>query len=141
EEGRERGACEVPEDRAGARPLGRGAVGRKDGGAQRVGEPVDLYSRPATRFVAGFIGPPAMNFIEAGIKDGGALWAETSGFRVKIPPDRTDRLKSYAGQPVTVGIRPEDLHPATGSDSSDYTFDAVVDVVEPLGSEILLDVN
>src|SRR5215467_11169257 len=75
------------------------------------------------------------------MKDGGALWAETSGFRVKVPADRTDRLKSYAGQPVTVGIRPEDLHLATGSDSSDYTFDAVVDVVEPLGSEILLDVK
>jgi multiple sugar transport system ATP-binding protein len=82
-----------------------------------------------------------MNFIEVGIKDGGALWADTAGFRVKIPADRTDRLKSYVGQPVTIGIRPEDLHPATGGDAPDSTFDAVVEVVEPLGSEILLDVK
>src|SRR5262249_57186531 len=121
-------------------PRGEGLVVRRGGGAQRGGGPLDSPPPPPTRSAPGFVGPPAMNFIEAGIKDGGALWAETSGFRVKIPPDRTDRLKSYAGQPVTVGIRPEDLHPATGSDSSDYTFDAVVDVVEPLGSEILLDV-
>src|SRR5207245_1696970 len=110
-------------------------------GIQELLKPLELYSKPANRFVAGFIGSPAMNFIEVGIKDGGALWAETAGFRVKIPPDRAERLKSYAGQPVTVGIRPEDLRLATGGDSSDHTFDAVVDVVEPLGSEILLDVK
>jgi len=121
--------------------LGDRVVVMKDGWVQQVGEPLELYSKPANRFVAGFIGSPAMNFVEAAIKDGGALWAETAGFRVKVPADRTDRLKSYAGQPVTVGIRPEDLHPATGGDSGDYTFDAVIDVVEPLGSEILLDVK
>ncbi|OLB12803.1 MAG: glycerol-3-phosphate ABC transporter ATP-binding protein [Candidatus Rokubacteria bacterium 13_2_20CM_69_10] len=134
-------AIYVTHDQVEAMTLGDRVVVMKDGWVQQVGEPLELYSKPANRFVAGFIGSPAMNFIEAGIKDGGALWAETAGFRVKIPPDRAERLKSYAGQPVTVGIRPEDLRLATGGDSSDHTFDAVVDVVEPLGSEILLDVK
>src|SRR5213083_1087875 len=134
-------AIYVTHDQVEAMTLGDRVVVMKDGWVQQVGEPLELYSKPANRFVAGFIGSPAMNFIEAGIKDGGALWAETAGFRVKIPPDRAERLKSYAGQPVTVGIRPEDLRLAAGGDSSDYTVDAVVDVVEPLGSEILLDVK
>ncbi|OLB38733.1 MAG: glycerol-3-phosphate ABC transporter ATP-binding protein [Candidatus Rokubacteria bacterium 13_1_20CM_2_68_19] len=134
-------AIYVTHDQVEAMTLGDRVVVMKDGWVQQVGEPLELYSKPANRFVAGFIGSPAMNFIEVGIKDGGALWAETAGFRVKIPPDRAERLKSYAGQPVTVGIRPEDLRLATGGDSSDHTFDAVVDVVEPLGSEILLDVK
>ena len=134
-------AIYVTHDQVEAMTLGDRVVVMKDGWVQQVGEPLELYSKPANRFVAGFIGSPAMNFIEAGIKNGGALWAETAGFRVKIPPDRAERLKSYAGQPVTVGIRPEDLRLATGGDSPDYTVDAVVDVVEPLGSEILLDVK
>src|SRR6058998_429398 len=134
-------AIYVTHDQVEAMTLGDRVVVMKDGVVKQVGEPLELYERPANRFVAGFIGSPAMNFVEVNVKDGGALWAETSGFRVKVPADRTDRLKSYAGQPVTVGIRPEDLRLATGGDSSDYTVDAVVDVVEPLGSEILLDVK
>src|SRR5207244_1387509 len=51
------------------------------------------------------------------------------------------RLVPYKGQQVTMGVRPEDLHPASGSDPREYCFDAVVDVVEPLGSEILLDLR
>src|SRR3989454_5382736 len=134
-------AISVTHDQVEAMTLGDRVVVMKDGWVQQVGEPLELYSKPANRFVAGFIGSPAMNFIEVGIKDGGALWAETAGFRVKIPPDRAERLKSYAGQPVTVGIRPEDLRLATGGDSSGHTVGPVVDRVEPLGSEILLDVK
>ncbi len=134
-------AIYVTHDQVEAMTLGDRVVVMKDGWVQQVGEPLELYGRPANRFVAGFIGSPAMNFIEVSIKDGGGLWADTAGFRVKVPADRSDRLKSYVGQPVTVGIRPEDLHVATGSDGADSTFDAVVEVVEPLGSEILLDVK
>src|SRR5205807_1670226 len=71
----------------------------------------------------------------------GALTAESSGFRVLVPPARAGNLKAHKGQRVTLGIRPEDLHIATGADPAGYTFDTVVDVVEPLGSEILLDVK
>ena len=83
-----------------------------------------------------------MNFVEMTIAEAnGALWVDTPGIRVKVPPASASRLGPYKGQKVTLGIRPEDLHVATGSDSADYSFDTVVDVVEPLGSEILLDVK
>ena len=60
---------------------------------------------------------------------------------MKVPADRVARMGAYKGQTVTLGIRPEDLRVTAGADLADYAFDAVVDVVEPLGSEILLDVT
>jgi multiple sugar transport system ATP-binding protein len=60
--------------------------------------------------------------------------------RVKVPPEKAGALKPYKGQTVTLGIRPEDLRVGSAADSADLSFDAVVEVVEPLGSEILLDV-
>jgi len=61
--------------------------------------------------------------------------------RVKVPPAVAGRLGAYKGQKVTLGIRPEDLRVAGAGDQADYSFDTIVDVVEPLGSEILLDVK
>jgi multiple sugar transport system ATP-binding protein len=114
----------------------------KDGWIQQVGEPLELYGKPENRFVAGFIGSPAMNFVDVGLQgaDGG-LTAQATGLRLGIPPAAAGRLASYKGQHVTLGVRPEDLHIAGGGDPAQYVFDAVVDVVEPLGAEILLDVK
>jgi multiple sugar transport system ATP-binding protein len=135
-------AIYVTHDQVEAMTLGDRVVVMKDGWIQQVGEPLELYGTPANRFVAGFIGSPAMNFADVAIAEtGGALWAENPGYRVKVPPARAERLQPYKGQKVTLGVRPEDLHPATGADPGDYTFDATVEVVEPLGSEILLDVK
>jgi len=125
-----------------AMTLGDRVVVMKDGWIQQVGEPLELYGHPANRFVAGFIGSPSMNFVEVTVADAnGALWADTPGLRVKVPPASAGRLGPYKGQRVTLGIRPEDLRVATGADSADYSFDTVVEVVEPLGSEILLDLK
>jgi multiple sugar transport system ATP-binding protein len=135
-------AIYVTHDQVEAMTLGDRVVVMKDGWIQQVGEPLELYSHPANRFVAGFIGSPAMNFADVAISDaGGSLWAEASGFRIKVPAERVDRMRRYAGQRVTLGIRPEDLRVAGGADPADYTFDSVVEVVEPLGAEILLDVR
>ena len=83
-----------------------------------------------------------MNFVDATVSEAnGALWAESPGLRVMVPAGRAGALRPYTGQRVTLGVRPEDLHVATGTDPSHGSFDAVVDVVEPLGSEILLDVK
>jgi multiple sugar transport system ATP-binding protein len=135
-------AVYVTHDQVEAMTLGDRVVVMKDGWIKQVGEPLDLYSKPANKFVAGFIGSPAMNFADVTIGDvGGALWAENPGLRVKVPPARVEHLRPYQGQHVTLGTRPENLHPATGSDPAEYSFDAQVEVVEPLGSEILLDVK
>jgi multiple sugar transport system ATP-binding protein len=135
-------AIYVTHDQVEAMTLGDRVVVMKDGWVQQVGEPLELYGKPANRFVAGFIGSPAMNFVDVTVAEtGGAVWAESPGMRIKVPADRADRMRGYKGQRVTLGVRPEDLRPANGADGGDYTFDAVVDVVEPLGSEILLDVK
>ena len=134
-------AVYVTHDQVEAMTLGDRVVVMKDGWIQQVGEPLDLYSRPANKFVAGFIGSPAMNFIDVSLSDAGGLWAEGQGLRVKVAPAHAMRLSAYKGQKVTLGLRPEDLRVASGGDPAEYTIDAVVDVVEPLGSEILLDLR
>ncbi|PYN13734.1 MAG: glycerol-3-phosphate ABC transporter ATP-binding protein [Candidatus Rokuibacteriota bacterium] len=135
-------AIYVTHDQVEAMTLGDRVVVMKDGWIQQVGEPLELYGRPRNRFVAGFIGSPAMNFIETTVADGaGALWVECAGLRLRVPAERSARLAGKRRQAVVLGIRPEDLHPATGADPVDLTCEAVVDVVEPLGSDILLDVK
>ena len=67
--------------------------------------------------------------------------AETQGFRIAVPAAKAQALRAYKGQQVALGIRPEDVHVASGGDPAHHTFDATVEVVEPLGSEILLDVR
>jgi multiple sugar transport system ATP-binding protein len=135
-------AIYVTHDQVEAMTLGDRVVVMKDGWIQQVGEPLELYSTPANKFVAGFIGSPAMNFVDVTINEvAGNLVAEGKGLRLAVPPAKATALKAYKGQPVTLGVRPEDVHMATGADPAHYTFEAVVEVVEPLGSEILLDLR
>ena len=134
-------AIYVTHDQVEAMTLGDRVVVMKDGWIQQVGEPLELYTKPANRFVAGFIGSPAMNFVDVTIQGDGNLSAQGTGLRLGIPASLAGRLGPYKGQRVTLGVRPEDLHIAAGGDQAPFVFDAVVDVVEPLGSEILLDVK
>ncbi len=135
-------AIYVTHDQVEAMTLGDRVVVMKDGWVQQVGEPLGLYGKPRNRFVAGFIGSPAMNFVEMTVaENNGVLWVEAPGLRLRVPADRVARLGAKKGQSVTLGIRPEDLRLATTSDPAEMTCEAVVDVVEPLGSEILLDVK
>ena len=93
---------------------------------QQVGEPLELYNEPANKFVAGFIGSPAMNF--AAVRD---LVADMAA----------QALRGHIGHEVTLGVRPEDLTVAGPADLDQPCFDAVIEVVEQLGSEILLDMK
>jgi multiple sugar transport system ATP-binding protein len=110
---------------------------------QQVGEPLELYNQPANRFVAGFIGSPAMNFADVTLADqGGKIVAEAPGIRIVLPVELAARARTRmngAGTKATLGIRPEDIHVAGAADSSDHCMEAEVEVVEQLGSEILLD--
>jgi multiple sugar transport system ATP-binding protein len=135
-------AIYVTHDQVEAMTLGDRVVVMKDGWIQQVGEPLELYGHPTNKFVAGFIGSPAMNFLDVVINEtGGAVVAEAPGLRLAVPPARAGALKAYKGQQVALGVRPEDVHVATGADLAHHTFDANIEVVEPLGSEILLDVR
>ena len=134
-------AIYVTHDQVEAMTLGSRVVVMKDGWVQQVGEPLEIYSKPLNKFVAGFIGSPSMNFISVNLIDGGGggLFAEASGIKIKVPAQMVQSLMPYKGQTVTLGVRPEDLRVGASSDSSDLSFEAVVEVVEPLGAEILLD--
>jgi multiple sugar transport system ATP-binding protein len=135
-------AIYVTHDQVEAMTLGDRVVVMKDGWIQQVGEPMELYGRPANKFVAGFIGSPAMNFIDVGINEvNGAIVAEAPGLRLSVSPAKAATLRPYKGQQVALGVRPEDVHVAGGGDPAHHSFDAAVEVVEPLGSEILLDVR
>jgi len=135
-------AIYVTHDQVEAMTLGDRVVVMKDGLVQQVGEPLELYARPTNRFVASFIGSPAMNFAEVAVAESdGALWAEAAGLRIKIPSKKQAILQPYAGRHVVLGVRPEALRVASGADPAEYAFDTAVEVVEPLGNEILLDVR
>ena len=130
----------VTHDQVEAMTLGDRVVVMKDGVVQQVGEPLELYNAPSNRFVAGFIGSPAMNFADVTLaENGGKPVAEAPGLRIGLPGALAARARSKAGRKATLGIRPEDIHIASAADAPEYCFDAVVEVVEQLGSEILLD--
>jgi len=107
---------------------------------QQIDTPHDLYERPANKFVAGFIGSPAMNFFEAKLeKADGGLVADTGSFKVAVPKSRSKAYEAYVGKSVTLGIRPEDIHDSkfTPADIVPSKVEAKVDIVELMGNEIV----
>src|SRR3990167_8267789 len=135
-------AIYVTHDQVEAMTLGDRVVVMKDGVVQQVGEPLELYNTPANRFVAGFIGSPAMNFADVTLMENvGNPVADAPGLRIGLPGELAARARAKTGRQATLGIRPEDIHIATVADAPEYCFDAAVEVVEQLGSEILLDMR
>src|SRR6056297_1443488 len=134
----------VTHDQTEAMTMGDRIVVLKDGFIQQVDSPLELYNKPNNMFVAGFIGSPAMNFLDATIhKDGNEYFAEVAGaFNIKIPDMFKEKVKEYDNKKAVFGIRPEDLTDARISHDLDITkensFEAEVEVVEPMGSEIYL---
>ena len=108
----------------------------------QIGEPLDLYNAPANRFVAGFIGSPAMNFAAVSlVEQDGALFAVGDGIQFKLPPAKAEQMQSHVGERLTLGIRPEDLRVGSSGSDDHLSISAVVEVVEQLGSQSLLDVK
>src|SRR6185436_6120892 len=135
-------AIYVTHDQVEAMTLGDRVVVMKDGWVQQVGEPLELYNRPANCFVAGFIGSPAMNLIGVALAEkDGAVWAEGSGFAIRVPDAVATRLRARAPARATLGIRPENLRVAGDADAAGLVFESTVEVVEQLGHEILLDLR
>src|SRR5436309_15056532 len=104
----------VTHDQVEAMTMADRIVVMHDGIVEQVGDPMELYNEPANRFVAGFIGSPAMNFANVRIAGAnGALWAEGEGIRLRVPGPLSNRLGPYAGKEVALGIRPEDMRVAS----------------------------
>jgi multiple sugar transport system ATP-binding protein len=135
-------AVYVTHDQVEAMTLGDRVVVMRGGVVQQVGEPLELYNTPVNRFVAGFIGSPAMNFASVHVTNGtGGLRAGNTGLAIDVPAEISSRLAPYAGHDVIMGVRPEDMEIANGGDPPGLCFEALVEVVERLGAEILLDLQ
>ena len=135
----------VTHDQTEAMTLGTRIVVMKDGIVQQVDTPQNLYEKPYNQFVAGFIGSPEMNFIDAIVHkdgDGADLEFVDTGIKVRIPDARARVLleKGYAEKTVSFGIRPEDIHDEEMfiSQSPQTTFEATIRVYELLGAEVFL---
>jgi len=106
------------------------------GALQQSGAPLEVYHHPTNRFVAGFIGSPAMNFIDAAlVREAEGFFIQADGFKVKLPEAFHSRLEPYIGRPVVFGVRPEDMAARAGGGGGANTLAARAEVVETLGAE------
>ncbi|MDR0914760.1 MAG: ATP-binding cassette domain-containing protein, partial [Oscillospiraceae bacterium] len=135
----------VTHDQTEAMTMGTRIVVMKDGFIQQVDTPQHLYDLPCNMFVAGFIGSPQMNFIEAKIvKKGADYYAAFDKYELKLPANKTANLATYDGKDVVIGIRPEHVHDEPeflAKVSKDSMLTANVDVTELMCAEIYLYVN
>jgi multiple sugar transport system ATP-binding protein len=107
------------------------------GVVQQSGAPMDVYARPVNRFVAGFIGSPAMNFFDARlVTEAGRLMVDGGSFRVTMPEAFRANLLAHVGKEVVFGVRPEDMTLYQPGADLGGTISARAEVVELLGSEI-----
>ncbi len=110
----------------------------RDGRIEQAGAPLELYERPATRYVAGFLGSPSMNFIPASLTSvGDSLSVRFSnGTSLSLPPDQAARVAEYRDKEVTLGVRPEHISRSTGDAMRPgvVTQEVTIDLVQPTGS-------
>ncbi len=128
----------VTHDQTEAMTMGERIAVQKDGILQQVDEPQNLYDHPANIFVAGFIGSPAMNFVDARLTGGEhETHIETDAFRLEVPRGKVPALAQHLGKDVVLGIRPEDIHDNRFVPAHVVAAPLVakVDVMEPMGSE------
>ena len=136
----------VTHDQTEAMTMGTRIVVMKDGFIQQVDTPQVLYDKPANLFVAGFIGSPQMNFVDAKLleKDGNYVIAfgnEAENFEIVVPEaKKKDNLKDYVGKDVILGVRPENLKEEEAAIAAATTgvIECEVEVTELMGSEIYL---
>ena len=124
----------VTHDQVEAMTLADRVVVMNHGIIEQVGPPQELYHHPRTRFVAGFIGSPAMNFLPVAV-DGGTVRLE-DGQVLSIPDERARRYEGHRGKPMLLGLRPEHMSETPREGSA--PLNAMVDVVEPMGMETMV---
>jgi multiple sugar transport system ATP-binding protein len=131
----------VTHDQVEAMTMGNRIAVMKDGLLQQLDTPQVLYDKPSNMFVAGFMGSPAMNFFDGKITGSTEeLWVDGGSFKLKVPASINGKLASYLNKEVIFGLRPEDIFDKRyypGAVAEDL-MQANVDVVEPMGSEVIL---
>jgi len=121
----------VTHDQIEAMTLGQRIVVFRNGEIQQIDTPMNLYTKPANVFVAGFLGSPAMNLLRGTVQRENGLWLDSGGMRVMLG----ERVELTGGErEIVVGIRPEDIKLGGGA----ATFQAQLEVIEPVGNEVFL---
>jgi multiple sugar transport system ATP-binding protein len=131
----------VTHDQVEAMTLGDRIAVMKDGTLQQVAPPLEIYDRPANKFVAGFIGTPPMNFLNGTlVAQDGHLCFDEGGSLLRLPERFREPLGKRVGEKVTLGVRPELVSPRAGAlgAAPESVLRTRVNVVEPLGDEMYL---
>ncbi len=137
----------VTHDQIEAMTLGHRVAVIRKGVLQQIAPPQQLYDRPNNLFVAGFIGSPAMNFLAATLdREQGEHYSLRVGSETLVLPDLVavarPALASYAGRELVVGIRPEDMEDAALEGAgTGRTVQAITELVEPLGSDLMVHLS
>ncbi len=127
----------VTHDQTEAMTMGDRITVLKDGVIQQVDTPLNLYDHPANIFVGGFIGSPAMNFVTGKIIQADGLRFVHNNINISIPEKYHSKLQKWLNKKVIFGIRPEDIYTTDKAPS----FNAKVEVVEPMGNEVIIHIN
>jgi multiple sugar transport system ATP-binding protein len=142
----------VTHDQTEAMTMGDRIVCMKDGIVQQVDTPQNLYENPANKFVAGFLGSPQMNFIDAVLKSANGKYVVEFGseatkssravkYEVVVPDSKVnDELKNYVGKEIVLGIRPENIHDEEMflSNATTGIINCDVEITEMMGAETYL---
>ncbi len=125
----------VTHDQVEAMTLGDRIAVMDNGVIQQLAEPLELYDRPANRFVAGFLGTPPMNFLNGRIEEeGGVMFFNEGSARIRLPAFAREAAAALPNREAVLGVRPEDIAIRPGAGS----VRAKVNVVEPLGDEMVV---
>lgn len=131
----------VTHDQVEAMTLGQRIVVFDQGAVQQIDTPMKLYERPANLFVAGFLGSPAMNLLRGTLHAGDGLALATAAGTIRLgTPPQMDALAGWRDREVILGLRPEDLRPLA-ADAHDAALEAQLEVLEPVGNEVFLNLR
>lgn len=135
----------VTHDQVEAMTLGERIGVMKQGKLLQVDKAITLYNEPVNKFVAGFIGSPPINFIDGSIKIeneqapfGKAIKFESAVLNIPLPLSYYPRLQNLTAGEVTLGIRPEDIYFRNPEGRNLPSFNAKIEVVEPMGNETIV---
>jgi multiple sugar transport system ATP-binding protein len=134
----------VTHDQIEAMTMGSKIVIMNKGRMMQVGKPIEVYDNPINKFVAGFIGSPAMNFLEAELTEkDGALWVCNESFRLPVPDSKSDMVAAHKNQKFLFGIRPEHIYDREFLKEYDprHVIKANVALIEPVGAFVILQIT
>jgi multiple sugar transport system ATP-binding protein len=134
----------VTHDQIEAMTMGSKIVILNNGRTMQAGKPIDVYDNPHNKFVAGFIGSPAMNFLDAElIEKDGALWVNSASFQLPVPASKVNSVAGHKNEKFLFGIRPEHIYDRAFLKEYDprHVIKARVDLIEPVGAFVILQIT